>query len=760
MKNKKNKVPLIVIALCGCFAVFFAFSSQNTTTVAHAYSGSYGIEDFERCKSVHINCNCGSGRESGYNGNADSFLNFGCRNYNAYPYWYNYNGYTDKFGSPTVLGTTLGVPNVPFWINQSTMNAMGADPLKYEPLKQQLVDLIRTQAALWSSTMMHDGTGQIINLYEPNPNATNLPVLGSGHPVCEISREDIGDGVQGVFRLSKIPTGVVQISLSDSYTACEDYGLTPLHEMGHMLGLNDLDSTRVFNHKVCMGYDHNGLESLCYQDIQGLAIASNRHTVHDYKRYIIDGDGDYLYFCFYCDIMNVQSAQTLGGSHMTEAPTCEHNYLPIVSVGDAHWQKCTKCYKVIECEFLVNYLPVEDAYEIVGLLSPPKSHVIIPTVVDEKAVIKIGNNAFSQTDIAELTIPWTVTEIDDGAFSGCSSLERIMFRGGSSLQRLGNNAFSNCTSLIFPASLFVQAGVSIGNYAFEGCLRLGSVVIPERVTSIGLGAFYDCRSIYSITLPFVGATKNGSSNTHFTYIFGAPSNSYSPNGYIPDLRTVIINGGNIANAAFAGCSLITRVDINKGVTGIGNDAFAGCSNLGNVTFESESLLTSIGDYAFNDCGWLTYVAVPAQVATVGSYAFRNCGSTAFASNGTKSTITFGSDSLLQSIGVGAFKGCNLQSLTIPFVGSSKNNPTYTHLGYLFDHLSYTTQVLPPSLKTVTVTGGSSTVAGGRVIGTGAFYGCSNITGITMPSFCRADSVASILFYRNPLQTIEPSDARK
>ena len=65
--------------------------------------------------------------------------------------------------------------------------------------------------------------------------------------------------------------------------------------------------------------------------------------------------------------------------------------------------------------------------------------------------------------------------------------------------------------------------VKIGTYAFTNCDMFTSVIIPDSVNSIGIGAFHGCGGIQSITLPFIGASKtatSASASTVFGYIFG------------------------------------------------------------------------------------------------------------------------------------------------------------------------------------------------------------------------------------------------
>ena len=135
------------------------------------------------------------------------------------------------------------------------------------------------------------------------------------------------------------------------------------------------------------------------------------------------------------------------------------------------------------------------------------------------------------------------------------------------------------------------------------------IIIPDYVTSISGGAFSDCSSLESITLPFIGATKDGTSNTHFGYIFGASKNGDNDD-YVPSsLKTVIIGDSvtSIGWGAFMYCDSLTSVSIGDSVTSIGNYAFYNCSSLTSVSIGDS--VTSIGGWAFNNCTSLTSITV-------------------------------------------------------------------------------------------------------------------------------------------------------
>ena len=105
--------------------------------------------------------------------------------------------------------------------------------------------------------------------------------------------------------------------------------------------------------------------------------------------------------------------------------------------------------------------------------------------------------ACSAATTGEVTLPNSVTSIEQRAFFNCSSLTSITI--GNSVTSIGENAFYRCSSL---TSITIGNSVtSIGDYAFGGCSSLTSITIGNSVTSIGNYAFSSCSSITSITIP-------------------------------------------------------------------------------------------------------------------------------------------------------------------------------------------------------------------------------------------------------------------
>ena len=98
---------------------------------------------------------------------------------------------------------------------------------------------------------------------------------------------------------------------------------------------------------------------------------------------------------------------------------------------------------------------------------------------------------------ASFAIPSSVTSIEFGAFSGCTSLENISIP--DSVTSIGESAFSDCTSL--KTVTIPNSVTSIEHEAFSYCTSLANITIPNSVTSIGSEAFSYCENLSDITIP-------------------------------------------------------------------------------------------------------------------------------------------------------------------------------------------------------------------------------------------------------------------
>ena len=231
------------------------------------------------------------------------------------------------------------------------------------------------------------------------------------------------------------------------------------------------------------------------------------------------------------------------------------------------------------------------------------AEVVIPATHAGRPVTMIANSGFSgYTIMTSVTIPDSVTSIEQGAFRGCSGLTNMTIPFvGQNLNGDTNTHFGwifgasrywNQSESI-PVSLrtvIITGGDNIGDYAFSGCSDLTSVTIPGSVTSIGFSAFWTCSGLTSVTIPG-SVTSIGSSAF----------------GHCSSLTSVTIGNGvtSISSSAFSDCSGLTSVTIPDSVTSIGSSAFVYCSSLTSVTIGNG--VTSISDYAFGNCYRLTSI---------------------------------------------------------------------------------------------------------------------------------------------------------
>lgn len=189
--------------------------------------------------------------------------------------------------------------------------------------------------------------------------------------------------------------------------------------------------------------------------------------------------------------------------------------------------------------------------------------ITIPSSIDVKStsykVTKIGECAFYDNSLTSVTIPSSVTSIENSAFQTCLKLKSITIP--SSVTYLGLRAFKGCASL---KSVIFKGDLTMNSECFMCCRALTSITIPNTLKSIGSCAFAYCTSLKSITIP----------------------------------KTLT----SVGKAAFANCTSLTSITIPKTVTSVGEAAFADCTGLKTIRFKNTSI---IEQYIIDGCSSLT-----------------------------------------------------------------------------------------------------------------------------------------------------------
>ena len=438
---------------------------------------------------------------------------------------------------------------------------------------------------------------------------------------------------------------------------------------------------------------------------------------------------------------------------------------------------------------------------------------------DNSHVETVYKQAFANcTSLESIIIPSSVTELQIGCFQGCSSLKSI------TVPFVGSNATSNAYAYLghifgatnysgnntyTPASLKtveVTGDTDLGEYAFNNCRNIETILISGNPSQIGNRAFANTYALKTIKLPFIGRSADDTgSYGRLQYIFYGNVSS--------TIETIILTGANgtnrdvIPDNAFSGISGVKNYVLPENITTIGNSAFQ--SNTSLETFVIPNSVTTLGNYAFNYCSNLTYVKLSENLTVISNYAFRSCyklnnvtitsnitsiGEYAFDSCNSLTSINF--ENGLLNIGRYAFYNCSaLQAIALPstlttvgeyaFYRCSAlvyvdlgNCSSLTTLGdYMFWDCSFLSNVkLSYGIKNIGQYAFSNCYALATIdtssvqtFGRYSFYNCRGLTSLNFNSFtlidqnafegCRSLSYVYFYFGNSTVRSIEQSAFR-
>lgn len=274
---------------------------------------------------------------------------------------------------------------------------------------------------------------------------------------------------------------------------------------------------------------------------------------------------------------------------------------------------------LIQNQVLLEYLP-----------DPEETVLTVP-----ENVRYIGDRAFRHPNrLEKIILPPTLRGIGNLAFAGCESLRSVNIPAG--ILYVPTNAFDKCPSLweiaveadnpmyrsiggvlytrdgrtlvCFPAGLdtavnfTVPDGIrEIGDYAFEGCRRIRTVILPDSVRFIGSSAFSGCDSLLWVDMS-ASVTSVGRDAFRDTRWMQTDAEGFVTAGFVL--------------VGYTGKE--TQITVPDGIRVIGKQCFAGMP-LTSVTLPES--VVRIDDGAFSRCTELTHIHIPGSVRRIGYRAF-------------------------------------------------------------------------------------------------------------------------------------------
>ena len=348
-------------------------------------------------------------------------------------------------------------------------------------------------------------------------------------------------------------------------------------------------------------------------------------------------------------------------------------------------------------------------YKISGIGTYRGNELIVPAMFNNKKITKIDNYAFSDSNISKITLNDNITSIGDHAFKG-SKLKSIFIP--QSINYIGNSAL-NISSLsdiqvsknnMFYASfdgvLFNKdlttlikypQNKSAGNFV-SYYTNNRDYAIPNTVTHIENGAFFNCVNLYKVFIPINVETIDGfgfssglERNTNLRIYCESKS---MPSGWVRKTMNSSQGWNNGWNSddvpviwdvkEFCENSEYVYVLHNNETVSIVKSIID--SKIVNVNSIAGRNITTILDHAFEDKMYLEQVFLSNSVVKICEYAFVGC---------QKIKEVHMSDNLV-FIGNSAFNYCK----NLVFIELSKN---MEHIGALaFSDCSSLTQIVIPS----------------------------------------------------------------
>lgn len=357
----------------------------------------------------------------------------------------------------------------------------------------------------------------------------------------------------------------------------------------------------------------------------------------------------------------------------------------------------------------------------------------------------IGKGAFANcSSLESITISEGVEQIDAGAFAGCTNLKTVIINSpaifnqtftesrslkdifgeqvttyvlGDSITTIGGYTFAGCANL---TNVIIGKNVkTIQNYAFRNWTGCTSITIPEQIEQIGGYVFYGCTNLRTVYWNAINCREQYTSN----YMF---------QGIATQIDTIYLgeNVEYITETLFAGMTQLTSFTLPAHIKGIRDYAFKDCTftkvyisdlsawcqlELGHNPLDIASELYLNGELVEGE------LILPTDITTVANKVFK--GYPLITSLIILDNITTLGDS---------FRGTKLHTVTVGS-GVTSMNSTFADCDSLKTVYMNATS-LQGTFNSIFGNQVTNYILGDNItaIGDGWFYGCNNLSSITIP----------------------------
>ncbi|MBD5132506.1 MAG: leucine-rich repeat protein [Clostridiales bacterium] len=357
-------------------------------------------------------------------------------------------------------------------------------------------------------------------------------------------------------------------------------------------------------------------------------------------------------------------------------------------------------------------------YKVIGIGTAKDTVIVIPDEYEEKPVTSIGAKAFEDCyKITKITLPDTITDIQEDAFIGCEKLQFTDYGNAKYLGTADNAYFAVIeaeNTAITSVTIHAQTKVS-AKYAFSGCKNLGNVSYSGSLADwcdidfsgdfanpLTMNAYLNINSqrVYNLEIPnTVTSIKKYAFNRMIVKSIKIPTSvtdiGYAAFSSVTGLTSDVVIPTNVTyidKFAFSFMEGEYDIKINADELVLEENAFAYCNGVGELTISGERV--EIGAEAFEGCE-ATSLTVMGGYVDVGISAFKYADFTSvqFKNSGTDlqtgafsscSKLAYAEFECLFSIGGSAFSSCDKLS-DIHYGGSKSDwenvDKRYSWLGY-------------------------------------------------------------------------------